>query len=337
MIPSRRAWRLLVISCLSPLAFGAPAGFAAPVLVDRLEASANQSLILRSDLKKFRHTIGLRSQLDPLFSGNPLASKGAAASDSEITTFLINEKLIAEQFPVSDAEVEQEINSIQASNRIDRAALKSALAAQGYSFDDYFELIRMSASKRNLIDRDIRTKATISDDDVKNYYYNQYSRTAGTQLSYSLQIISVSISNYKNAAAAKEVAARALSEIKGGESFSEVARKMSDHASAPSGGDLGFLTEDQMVPAIREQVKQMKIGGLSAVFGGPASGAYFLLRLADVRSDDSDRLQKMKDEIRAQLLAAEYQHQISLWLERQAQNAFIHRAGEASTAIPNNP
>jgi hypothetical protein len=37
----------------------------------------------------------------------------------------------------------------------------------------------------------------------------------------------------------------------------------------------------------------------------------------------------MKDEIRNHLAAAEYQHQISLWLDRQRQNAFIHLAAPA--------
>lgn len=336
MTPSRtRSFVFFMLATLLSVAL--PTAHAAPVLLDRLEASVNSSLILLSDVRKFRETEKLRQQLDPLFAGTAVASKGPAASNTEIANFLIDEKLIIQQFPVTDAEVENEINSIQSNNHIDRTQLKTALSEQGYSFDDYFELIRASASKRNLIDRDIRTKVTISDDDIKNYYYSHYAKNEAPPSAYHLQIITVSPKNYKNAAAAKEVAQRALSDIKAGESFEEVAKRASDGANASGGGDLGVVAEDQVSPTIREQVKKLKIGQVSDIFGSPQAG-YNILKVVDVQTSENARIDKMKDEIRGQLTAAEYQHQIQLWLERQRQSAFIHRAGESSaTGLPQAP
>jgi peptidyl-prolyl cis-trans isomerase SurA len=312
------------------LTVGSSTSAHAGTLIDRLEASVNSSLILHSDIDQFRRTERLRSQLDPLFAGTTVASKGAAATDAEIVSFLIDERLITQQFPVSDSDAEQEVNTIQSNNHIDREQLKRALKDQGFSYDEYFELIRSSASKRNLIDRDIRTKVTISDDDVKNYFYNHYSRSENAPKAYRLAIITIATRNYKNPGAAKETAARALADIKGGESFDEVAKRMSDDGSASGGGDLGELTDDQLSPVIRDQVKKMKIGEISPVFGSQGSGAFMIVRLLDVRSADTDKLDRMKDEIRNQLSAGEYQHQIALWIERQKQTAFLHRAGEPS-------
>lgn len=94
--------------------------------------------------------------------------------------------------------------------------------------------------------------------------------------------------------------------------------------------DLGVLTEDQMSPLIRTQAKKLTVGQVSEVFSGPT--AHFILKLVDVKSSESDRLEKMKEEIRAQLAASEYQHQISLWLERHRQTTVIHLAGQPSIA-----
>jgi peptidyl-prolyl cis-trans isomerase SurA len=328
----RSTMLLLLLAALS----GTPA-HAEPIVIDRLEASVNSSLILLSDVARFRDTAKLRQQLDPLFAGTSIATRGAKASNPEVVDFLMDEKLITQQFPVADPEVETEVNSIQSNNHIDRAQLKSALTEQGYTFDDYFDLIRSSASKRNLIDRDIRTKVSISDDDVKNYFYNHYSKTAAAPSAYHLEIITLTTKNYKNAAAAREVANRAAADLKNGESFEEVAKRFSDGPTASAGGDLGIVADEAASPAIREQVKKLKIGQVSEVFGTPQTG-YSILKLVDVKSGENDRFDKMKDEIRNQLTAAEYQHQISLWLERQRQTAFIHRAGEAATAgLPQGP
>jgi peptidyl-prolyl cis-trans isomerase SurA len=324
---------IIALAALASLGLGASlaAATARAALLDRLEASVNASLILLSDVRKFRETEKLRQQLDPLFAGTSIASKGKDASNGEIVSFLIDEKIILQQFPVADAEVETEINSIQSNNRISREQLKSALAEQRFAFEDYFELIRSSASKRNLIDRDIRTKVTISDDDVKNYFYNHYAKSASAPSAYKLSMITVSTRNYKSPAAAKAVAQRALADIKAGESFEEVAKRASDGPTASNGGDLGVVSDDQVSPQIREQVKKLKIGEVSDVFGSPQAG-FNILKLLDVQTADDTRMDKMKEEIRGQLTAAEYQHQIQLWLERMRQTAFIHRAGESSIA-----
>jgi peptidyl-prolyl cis-trans isomerase SurA len=198
-----------IFVCLIPLLTGLQSQ-AAPVVLDRLEASVNSSIILTSDVSKFRQTTRLRAQLDPLFSGTTLATKGPSANSSEIINFLIDDRLIALQYPNSDTEVEQEINSIQASNHLDRAGLKSALSDQKYKFEDYFELIRTSASKRMLIDRDIRPKVTVSEDDIKNYFYGHYAGKSNGNRAYHLQIITISIKNYKSLKSANDIANQSL-------------------------------------------------------------------------------------------------------------------------------
>ena len=310
---------------------------AEPVRIDRLEASVNSAAILSSDIKHFRKTEKLRAQLDPLYAGTPLATQGGKAKDSQIVDFLMEERIITQQFPVSDSEVEQEIANIQSNNKIDRETLKDALKQQGFTYTDYFELIRSSTSKRNLIDRDIRTKVTVSDADVKNYYYNKLSKSDAGQRSYKLRLITVMPSNYKSPALAKDAARAALKSIQDGESFEAVAKRSSEDGNASSGGDLGLITEDQASAAIRAELKKLKIGQVSGVFGSDKT-AWFILKLEDVKSDETARLDKMKEEIRGTLLAGEYQHQISLWLERQRMKASIRRAGESSIAgIPQQP
>lgn len=292
--------------------------------VDRLEASVNASIILLSDVTEFRKTLSLRAQLDPLFSGTPLASRGADAADREIVEFLVNERLIADQFPVKDPEVEQEINSIQASNRVDRKGLEAALRQQGFAFSDYFEMIRNSISKRNLIDRDIRTKVHISDDDVKNYFYNQ-SKIKPSGLSYQIKIITVTPSNFTSATAAREVAERALQAARSGEKFEDVAKRFSDDASAQNGGELGVLKEDEISPEIRDTVKKLKVGETTPVLGSEKD-RFFILKLADLRSGLEAEYEKNKEELRSKLTAQEYQHQLTLWIERERQKAFVHIA-----------
>jgi peptidyl-prolyl cis-trans isomerase SurA len=296
-------------------------------LIERVEASVNGQLILISDLSKFRTSLNLRGQLDPLFSGTSLATKGTNITDQEIVQFLVNEHLIQEEFEISDTEVEQEINSIQATNQIDRNTLTQALNMEGYSFQDYFEMIRVSIAKRNLIDRDIRTKAFISDDDVKNYYFNQI--VHDSHLEYHTQIIVIDPSRFRNEQLAIDTAQRALEQIRSGESFEEVAQRFSSGPNASRGGDLGFLAERSMSPQIREGIQGLSVGGVSEVIGS-SSSRMMIVRLKDVRSGKEDQFEREKEKIRNALAAKEYQRQIELWLDRKRQKAMIRYTSNES-------
>ncbi len=316
--------RLCLGLLLSVFCFASP-GFAKSVVLDRIEASVNASIILTSDLASYRSNLGLRSQLDPLFVGSALAQSANKANDPEIVQFLINEQLIIQEFPVTDNDVEQEVNSIQSNNRIDRKQLRAAVEAQGFHFKDYFQLIRIGIAKRNLIDRDIRTKVFVPDEDLKNVFYNQKGRQT-TNRSYRLKIITFNPKNYKSPKLAQTAAQQALAKIKEGEVFEEVAKSVSDDGSAPSGGDLGLLKVDEIAPLFRTHIKDLNLGQVSTVLGSEKS-FYFIMKVADIQSGQEAEYERVKEQIRAQLSAKEYQRQIELWLERQRGLAFVHVAG----------
>lgn len=299
-------------------------------VIDRVEAAVNSQLILHSDVSAFRRTVALRSQIDPLFNETALAKKGSSASDSEIVEYLVEEKVILSQFPVKDTEVDSEINTIAASNRINREQLRSALKQQGFSFEDYFEIIRTSVAKKTLIDRDIRTRVYISDEDVKNTFYNDNLRATGTHFSYRIRVISITPSNYKSLEAARKVAEETATEIRGGASFEDVAKRVSDDSSSSTaGGDLGFMSASDISPSMLKEVRKLKMGDVSPVFGGSSSGQpFFIIQLVDLKSSDDDRLKRHKDEIFQKLAAHEYQRQLSLWIEREKQKAYVHYAGK---------
>lgn len=295
--------------------------FSKTQVIDRLQASINDDIVLLSDISHFRKTLSLRKQIDPLFIDSPL-SKQTQLSDAEILEYLIQEKTITVYFPVVDEEVEQEIRSIESKNRIDRKTLMTALSQQGVIFDDYFELIRSSIAKRKLIDRDIRTRVFISDDDIKNYYYNTVSKK-DVSYAYNLKMITITPSHFSSPQVARDTAKEALNAIKAGKSFEEVAKKYSDAPSATNGGDIGFFSESEMSPIIKKEVKKLKPGQVSEVLG-TSETHFFIIKIAGLRSNRDQQYEKDKENYRLQLASQEYRRQVDLWLERKKTEAFVH-------------
>lgn len=294
--------------------------FAEPVVLEKLSASVNNQIVLLSDVQKFKKTLPLRAQLDPLFANSQIGKKDHNPTVAEIVDFLIEETLISQEFPMTDEDVEQEINTIQANNKISRDQLKQAIVQQGFAFRDYFELIRIGASKRNLLDREIRTKVSVSDDEIKNYYMSHHSKSTAPQLVYKVRWIFAS---------QQKTIESALFEIKNKRSsFSEAAKKYSeDSSSSPKGGDLGEMSESQISPLIKKNIRGISIGQVSPILGDSKSG-FFIFTVDNKFTSHEAGLKIHADEIRARLTSAEFTKQIRFWLERKKQSAFISTASQ---------
>ncbi len=295
----------------------------AGLLIDKLAASINKNSILQSDVLAFRSTFNLRMQLDPLLSGTALGKQGAQSSDAAILEFLIEEALIQEIYPSTPSEVEQEIAAIEAANQTDRKSLEQALAAQNFTFSQYHTLIGTILAKRSLVDREIRQKVAITDTDLKNYFYNHYVKKTSTPRSFHIQLLLLSADRFKSKALALTAITRAFNELRSGESFEQVARNTGEDASKT---DLGYLTEDHMTHEIREKLAKMEIGDISPIFTVDEGTQYAIVKLKDIKIDNEEQFGKLRDQIRSELSEKEFQRHIQLWLEKQKEQAAIHRS-----------
>jgi parvulin-like peptidyl-prolyl isomerase len=287
--------------CLSIL----PSSLHAEV-IERVEAVINKKAIYKSDVTHFREQVGLRMKVDPIFPNEAIAKK-EHPSDFEIVNFLVDESIISDKYPVTDSEVESEINSIQTNLKIDRDQLKLAIAREGYKFEDYYKLMRSSLSKRQLIDRDIRSRATVSDDDLKAEYNRQHAGSKSFLGSFHLFLLKFPKSDYKTAALAKAEADKALDAAQHSETF--------------AGEDLGYLAYSDMTPALQKIVQVIGPEKMSGVFEDGDS--YVIVKTGDIKSDIESAPEREKEGLRGHLMEFEFEHQIHLWLDRERSNNYV--------------
>jgi peptidyl-prolyl cis-trans isomerase SurA len=290
------------------------------VLIDRVLAIVNSEPIIRSDVENFRKTYSLRKELDP-FLGFVEPAPTANDSESRIINYLVQERLISQMFKASDQEVEAKIVEVMRSNSLDRSALENFLMSRGFKYDDYYSLMKSSIEKQQFLNREIRERVNISDEDVRNHYFNSGKVSKDETLEYSVQLIFVDESNYKSSRYALEAANTALKSVLSGESFAEVARRSSDDSSAKQGGEIGYVSSENLNPALLKAIRGMKIGAVSPVIG--VSAGYYILKLLDIRSGQSDKIESQKNRIREELAKTEYARQLGLWTERTKQSAYI--------------
>ncbi len=282
--------------------------------IDRTAVLVNGDVVLKSDLISLRKNFSLRREIDPFvgiagFTPDP-------SKEKESLDYLIQERLVLQKYPASDEEIEEEINAVQRTNRIDRDHLKEVLKSQGVKFEDYRPIMGISVSKRKLIDRDLRPLAAISDEDVKNHYYTDPAFQAQRRenkltLSYTLQQMILPTSPLMELAQKR---------LKSGEDLDSIASDLAGKGVENS--RLGTISEENLNPKIREALQGLKVGESTQPV--PTGSGYVVLKIMEIGAPKDPSLERDREKIRNKLFRDALVNQLHLWTERERASSYIH-------------
>ncbi len=94
----------------------------------------------------------------------------------------------------------------------------------------------------------------------------------------------------------EEAAQQVVAELDKGSEFADLAKKKSTGPSAASGGDLGWFSPKQMVPAFSAAVKELKKGAYTATPVQTRFG-YHVIMLEDTRQEAKKEFTELKSEL----------------------------------------
>ncbi|WP_029949712.1 MULTISPECIES: peptidylprolyl isomerase [unclassified Burkholderia] len=121
--------------------------------------------------------------------------------------------------------------------------------------------------------------------------------------------------------AARKQATDLASRARGGD-FAALAKANSqDKTSAANGGDMGFVPEAQLLPAVRQAADALKPGQVSTPI--QTTTGFHVIKLIEVRAPAQRPLADVKDQIRAAMRAQHSQQSAQAYLARLTGNAPI--------------
>jgi peptidyl-prolyl cis-trans isomerase C len=149
-----------------------------------------------------------------------------------------------------------------------------------------------------LLEKEMESKAKVTDQDVKDYYEkHKEDFTPFSKIRVSLILVKT-----------EDEAKNILERLKKGEDFAKVAKKSSiDSESAKNGGDLGYLSKDQITPELEAVVVRLKTGEISEPI--KTQHGYEIIKVTDKKPGKVVEFDKVKNLI-MQHLSAEKQKDI---------------------------
>jgi peptidyl-prolyl cis-trans isomerase SurA len=245
------------------------------------------------------------------------------ALDALIADRLLSQQVEELKIEVSDREVEAATADVARRNNLDEAGLRSVLERQGMTWERYREDLEKQLLRLKLIELKVRTRVTVSDDDIRNTYVHEFASPRRSR-EVRLQRILVKLPPTPlpaDVAAAQARLDAAHKRLTAGEDFAAVARRHSDDTSAAQGGDLGWFKPGEMLPAFEEAVSDVATGGIAGPVRTP--GGLNLLRVAERREAPVPPLEQVQDQIRAALYQQEVEKHLTRWVETLKGETFI--------------
>jgi len=204
-----------------------------------------------------------------------------------------------------------------------REALDASLAKMGSNYEQVIEMIREMDLVRSLIEQKISPSIQVSDEEVASFYAENQEMFKNEAQVHARHIITAADENADAATVAKASAKaeKARERAVAGEDFAELAREVSEGPSAPTGGDLGFFTREQMVPAFADAAFALEPGQISGVVRSPFG--FHVIKVEEKRPAGTLPLDEVSNDLQSMLVQQRTGEEVGKMVEALADKATI--------------
>jgi peptidyl-prolyl cis-trans isomerase C len=322
--------KLLLMACISltALTFLGGTAIAAkktkkaakePVATPSVSASAvakvNGASITRGELDR-----AMKVMLAQTGGSSTLPADQKKAAETAVLNQLVSAELLYQagrKLEVKDIEkkVEAQINSAKAKFP-SPSQFEKSLRENGISENDLKEYARKEIYINNLIETQIASKVSVSDDEVKKFYDENPEKFKIPESVRASHILIGADAKTTDAdkKKAKEKAEVVLNKVKGGEDFAAAAKENSTCPSSAQGGDLGFFTKGQMVPAFESVAFTLKPGEISDVV--ETQYGYHIIKVIEKQPAKSVTYDEAKKKIQDFLRGQKIRQDITAYVEK---------------------
>jgi peptidyl-prolyl cis-trans isomerase SurA len=295
-------------------------------MVDRVIAIVNDDIILQSDLNQTMTTLGAtlegqgysQSQKDQI-----LREQRGKILEQMIYDKLTDQQVKQHHIKIGDDEVDATVERIRMVNRMSSDDLRHRLESEGLSIDDYRKQIKEKLLRSRLVNREVKSKIVITDEDIKAYY-DAHSDTYGVRTKYELRHIMTKVPSTAGQDAKKDALARInriYNELQQVGSFEKLAKEYSEAPSAARNGYLGVLD----LSILSEPIKQALSGLEAKQFTKPVDTeqGYQIFYIESIVQTGGKSIDEVRSEIHEKLYADVVDRKFNEWIKELRQHSHI--------------
>ncbi len=292
---------------------------------DRIVAIVNDEVITLSELDATLQAFMKRVKEIPQGAQREkmVAQARVAAMDRLIDNMLFEQKAAKLGIVVTDEDVTKTMEGMLREKNISVGELRKALSKEDSTLDEYRNEIRKNIVRGRLVEAEIRSRITINEKEIGEYYLKNRNDYEGKEAARIQQILLVKPKDC-NDSARKELRAKAekiLRRLENGEPFDVLVSMYSQGPAAKSGGDLGFVEKGMMFPKVDAAASELKKGESSGVIESPAG--FHIIKVIDKRGAGIKPFEEVREEIIRNIGNKKIKKKFEEWMKELREKSLI--------------
>ena len=296
------------------------------MLVDRIVAVVNEDVITLYDLNLAFQPY--EAKIRELNYSPEKEQEALFKLRTDILNQIIDEKLTDQaikrnNIEVSEKEIDAAVERLKESRSLTEENLRAGLAQQGLTMEEYRKAIKEQLLRNILVNREVKSKIVITEDEIKKYYETHREKYAGETKYHiwSIFIRSSEVVDESTKALALEKMESIITKLKQGQAFESLAAQKPDSPLAPEGADLGLYQLDELSMQLQKTVKDMKAGDFSPILN--TDMGYQIIYVQKIIHTDAKSMADVKSEIQQTLYEDAVEKRFQTWLKNLRKKSYI--------------
>jgi peptidyl-prolyl cis-trans isomerase SurA len=295
------------------------------LMIDRIVARVNDDVITLSELQE--EGLPLFERLRENYTGKELEYQVQRAEREFLDQLILKRLQLQYAGQIGITAAENEINAalkdVLTRNNLTQEQLTELLTREGLTLQDYKDRLREQIILARLMNQAVRSRVSVDAGEVEAYYrahrdeFNQPAQVRVRHIFFRLE----PGATRPQADAVQAHAAQVLEEAKNESDFSALARRYSEDATAPNGGDLGLIGRGQALPEFEEAIFALKEGDISDVIRTP--NGLHIVKVEAFAKGSERPFSEIKAEIERRLLQEKIEQRFQAWTSELKDRAFI--------------
>lgn len=279
-------------------------------LLDKVVAIFNSNIITSSKIERISTNIPARKNVSPqIYNKDKYQDKDLI--DLLINSLMVREKLTTIGYTVTDEQVDEQIKSTEKRLNLTRKDLLAFLNTNNLTYDEYFEVIRETIEYNIFVSRVIVPLVSVTDQQIKNTYYNKYLGNKTVSFKYSLIDYSI----------VQPLKPTELNLFKDAITKFHSSGVIPEQFKTVEQNQLENLSEDGLTQDLVKNLKTTDEGK----FTSPVliNGTYHVFYVKKKDLVESDLFMQAKDKIKAELTDEATISITKIWFQRESAKHFI--------------
>ena len=171
---------------------------------------------------------------------------------------------------------------------------------------------------QKLVEQEISAKIVITPDEIKKLYTKNKEKFVAP---HKVKALGIMIRKTRDSEKDKMKIIAIKDELEHGKDFSEVAKEKSEGPYAKEGGNMGYVSQGQVLEEMESAIFDLKEGELSDIV--ETHIGYHIFKVEEIQQPRILDFTEVSDYLKEQLYMKKFEENLGEWLKEKRENAYI--------------